>query len=66
LGLVPLAGEQAVVVAAVEKAVATMGDGEALTEATLDLETVDLLLYRRVCARVRGTVGKRIRVLHLH
>jgi hypothetical protein len=64
-GLVPL-GEQEIVGAAVERAVAVMADGEALTDAALELETIDLLLYRRVCARARGTVGKQVRVLHLH
>ncbi len=65
-GLVPLSGRQPVMAAAVKAALATMHDGDVLTDVTLDMETVDLLLYRRMCVRARGTVGRRVRVLHVH
>jgi hypothetical protein len=52
--------------AAVDAAIRTEPDGDVLTDVRIDFETMDVLVYRRQCVRVRGTVAKRVRVVHIH
>ena len=64
LGLVPFR-DGGLLAAAVDQAVASVPDGELLTEASVELQTLEFLLVRRQCVRVVGNVGRRVRVIHL-
>lgn len=66
LGLIPMGRQPSIVGEAIQRTLDVVPDGELLTNASVALATVDIVLFRRECAHVSGTVAKRVRVLHIH
>lgn len=65
-GLLGRDGSRSLVNAAVDMALRTEPDGNVLADVRVEFATFDVLIYRRQCVRVRGTVAKRVRVVHIH
>jgi hypothetical protein len=63
--LVPLERRVPSIERAAGEAIASVPEGEILMDATVTVEVVSTLLFNRQCVRVRGTVGRRVRVIQL-
>jgi hypothetical protein len=62
---VPLRGRVPSVQAAAARAIASVPEGELLTDAAVTVDAVSTVVFNRQCVRVRGTVGRLVRVIHL-
>jgi hypothetical protein len=63
---IPIGDTRPTLEAAVEEAVGRVPDAQLLTNVTVDLETIDLVVFSRSCTRVLGTAARRAPVIHIH